>query len=369
MRLSPSFRVSLFLSLLPLVACERLDSPVGVESLPLPNQHATMPDGSPVALTGLGTAVVDGVIGAGEWDDAGMITFSANLPASEGGGTTVVQLLAMNDGVTVYLALVLPAGLHVSSAFEFDNDHDGQTDEGDDVLVANALLTSPIAQVADVYRTFLPPCPEGALCGLLDVDGGGTSDAAAAYTTGPMATILEIAHPLDTDDDAHDFSLAPGDIVGFGVFLSLIAPCGEWPDCFGDTSFPQLGLTPSQFGDLIIASPVLSVGVDVRPGESPNPINIGSRGVVPVAILGSEELEASQIDVLSVRFGPGSAAPSGAGLFEDVNGDGVVDLLLRFSAQASGFSAGDAEGCIVGETVSGEAVAGCDAVVVVPPSS
>jgi hypothetical protein len=44
------------------------------------------------------------------------------------------------------------------------------------------------------------------------------------------------------------------------------------------------------------------VPVDIKPRSCPNPVNVKSRGVLPVAILGTGDLDATQIDPASVRL-------------------------------------------------------------------
>jgi hypothetical protein len=53
-----------------------------------------------------------------------------------------------------------------------------------------------------------------------------------------------------------------------------------------------------------IQSPVPSPTVDVKPTAFPNLIRSGSNGVVPVAIVGTAELDVAQIDVATVRLSP-----------------------------------------------------------------
>ncbi len=48
-----------------------------------------------------------------------------------------------------------------------------------------------------------------------------------------------------------------------------------------------------------------SVPVDIKPGGCPNPLNIGSRGVLPVAILGTSDLDVTTIDPKTVTMGGG----------------------------------------------------------------
>lgn len=88
------------------------------------------------------------------------------------------------------------------------------------------------------------------------------------------------------------------------------------------------------------------VAVDIRPGSCPNLLNLSSRGVLPVAILGSEELDVNSIDVTSIRLE--GIAPMRSG-YEDVAApvaggeecdctvegtDGYTDLTLKFQTQA-----------------------------------
>jgi hypothetical protein len=46
----------------------------------------------------------------------------------------------------------------------------------------------------------------------------------------------------------------------------------------------------------------MPVAVDVKPGGCPNPVNLLSRGVVPVAILGTADFDVSMIDPVSIRL-------------------------------------------------------------------
>lgn len=44
----------------------------------------------------------------------------------------------------------------------------------------------------------------------------------------------------------------------------------------------------------------LKVDVDIKPGSCPNPLNLKSKGVLPVAVLGTEEFDVTTIDPLSI---------------------------------------------------------------------
>ena len=80
-----------------------------------------------------------------------------------------------------------------------------------------------------------------------------------------------------------------------------------------------------------------------------------SRGVIPVAILGSDTFDVAEVDVTTLAFGPDGATPAHrkGGHFEDVDGDGLTDLVSHYRTQESGIAFGDTEACVTGETVRG----------------
>jgi hypothetical protein len=114
--------------------------------------------------------------------------------------------------------------------------------------------------------------------------------------------------------------------------------------------------------------PALPVDLDIKPGSDPNPINPSLDGVLPVAILGSESFDVTDVHGMTLRFGPNDAplAHWRGPHFEDVNGDGVTDLLAHFRVEATGIAFGDMQACLSGETIDGTRFRGCDAVRTVP---
>jgi hypothetical protein len=110
---------------------------------------------------------------------------------------------------------------------------------------------------------------------------------------------------------------------------------------------------------------VLTVALDIKPGRAENPINPKSNGVIPVAILSTNSFDASTVDQASLRFGPGQASAQGKGHLEDVNRDGLPDLVLHFGTQASGIQCGDTSVSITGQTVNGVPIKGSDSITTV----
>lgn len=91
----------------------------------------------------------------------------------------------------------------------------------------------------------------------------------------------------------------------------------------------------------------ITVAVDIKPGSCPNPFNVKSRGVLPVAVLGSEEFDVRTIDPTTIRLtreGYGEGVKPRRWSYEDVatpfegelcdchdlDGDGWLDLTLKF---------------------------------------
>ena len=103
-------------------------------------------------------------------------------------------------------------------------------------------------------------------------------------------------------------------------------------------------------GDIIFASPTLAVPMDIKPGSCPNPLNVKSKGVLPVAVLGTADFDVTTIDVSSIllsRDGNGGGVAPIRWSYEDVatpfegelcgchelGPDGFMDLTLKFQTQ------------------------------------
>jgi len=110
--------------------------------------------------------------------------------------------------------------------------------------------------------------------------------------------------------------------------------------------------------------------IDIKPGSDPNSINPKSNGKIPVAILSSEKFYAPEmVDKDSLTFGPTGDEDSLAFCNhrgEDINGDGLEDLICHFYTEDTGFLCGDTEGVLKGITMDGTPIEGKDSVRIVP---
>jgi len=116
------------------------------------------------------------------------------------------------------------------------------------------------------------------------------------------------------------------------------------------------------------------VAIDVKPGSYPNAINLGSYGLIPVAILSSDEFDATTVDPETVELaGAGVAVRGKSNRYmahqEDVNEDGLLDLVLQVATQnLDPDTFQDGYAILTGETTDGQLIEGEDEITIVPPS-
>ena len=113
----------------------------------------------------------------------------------------------------------------------------------------------------------------------------------------------------------------------------------------------------------------IMVSVDIKPGSFPNAINIRSKGNVPVALFGGADFDVSMVDLSTVKLHPMDKPDLGAPVlkyaFEDVNGDGFMDILFHFKTQLIGLTTADTEACLHGNLLDGQHFCGHDSVKVI----
>lgn len=284
----------------------------------------------------------------------------------------------MNDGAYLYIAVVIRNEDYKPSEFGiqgdvlsvfFDNDHNGDiffpnTVQGDDLMQAQIGFAPQ-----DMFRF------GGNLSYQYDDQFGGANNVLAGIShTNPVPGAIgdytyEFRKPLNSGD-ALDFSLAPGNTVGFFVYF-VDTPLGDnggaqssWPG--PDECLVFESPTPCVGADIRIASPVLPIAIDIKPGGFPNSINPRNRGVIPVAILSSPTFDApSAVDRTSLTFGRtgdeqslGFCSPTP----QDANGDPLPDLICHFETDQTGFQPGDTKGTLKGKTVGNLPFIGIDSV-------
>ena len=111
------------------------------------------------------------------------------------------------------------------------------------------------------------------------------------------------------------------------------------------------------------------VEIDIKPGSDPNSINLGSNGVVPVAILGSVDFDAATVIPSTVTLAGAAAKLKGnsgnSGSLEDVNGDGYLDLVVQIYTIQLGLTIGNTVATLNADTHEGGHITGSDLVQIV----
>ena len=129
--------------------------------------------------------------------------------------------------------------------------------------------------------------------------------------------------------------------------------------------------------------------IDIKPWSDPNSINTKSKGVVPVAILGSDTFDVTTVNVSTLMFGPAEATPAhnltDPAVYADhlvqpwlvnpldppaewyyytANEDDYVDLVMHFRQRDTGLLPGATVACLNGTIIDGPSFTACDSVLV-----
>jgi hypothetical protein len=262
----------------------------------------------------------------------------------------------------------------------WDLDGDGNTSEpipydldgyprisGDavDMGAYEARTSPPVADAGGPYIA-LATMWDGAF---VQLDGTGSYDPKG----GPLAFSWDLDLLSDSDGDGDPTNDAD-DQTGTPLWVFLI---GQTEISLMVTD--ESGLTSEPSVTTVTIS-VIDVGVDIKPGSYPNSINMGSHGVVPVAFLTDSAFDASTIDALTVQLrgedpadglvklrGKKNVVPMAE--FEDVDGDGDLDLVVHLDAETLADALDEFDtNCELGAmTYDGYVVSGVDSIRIVPP--
>lgn len=192
------------------------------------------------------------------------------------------------------------------------------------------------------------------------------------------------------------FSYRPGECVGFGnseqgdlidveeqgvdidaydltTSFGPIFTATPWFYQFNSVRIDTVLLTFTGMWDVTFTAIVrgITVTIDVKPGSYPNSVNLGSNGVVPLAILSSPDFDATTVDESTVELAGALVAIRGKNRYlashEDVNGDGLLDLVCHVDTanlDPGTFQEGFAR--VSGQTFDGSFIEGWDEITIVP---
>lgn len=148
---------------------------------------------------------------------------------------------------------------------------------------------------------------------------GEVGDPALAYTLSDS----DFADPIGSGE------LGPGETVTYTATGTAVL--GEHENTATvDASYELITLSAEDVAYYYgIISPE-TMTIDIKPGSDPNSINLRSKGVVPVVLLSTAEFDATTILGGDVYFAGAIAIRLN---IEDVDGDGIDDVICHFRTQ------------------------------------
>jgi hypothetical protein len=313
-------------------------------------------------------------------------------PAPEGGQFTEVMAPSLNDSgrVAFFGAVSSPgrSGIFISKAAGvIPIVRVGDPAPGGGIFSSfSAPHLNAVGQVAfgssslgsdDVSGIFLFSPDEGLRSVMREGDpapGGGTFTGFSSLIT--LDNRGQVAFPNFVEDPP-----GAGAFLFDGGNLEVIArPSDPAPggESFTSASDPKL----TADGDVLFTARTSSMGtavtgvflarrpseahqvrIDIRPAGQANRINPASDRLVPVAILSDAGFDSASVVADTVRFGAtGTEAAPVSVTVRDVDGDGDLDMVLRFRIQDTGIQCGQTSALLTGQTSSGHTIAASDVV-------
>ena len=106
------------------------------------------------------------------------------------------------------------------------------------------------------------------------------------------------------------------------------------------------------------------VNIDIKPGSFSNPVNLKSKGNIPVVVLSDLTFDATAVDPKTVVFAGANALSIGQ-TPQDVNGDGLSDMVFHFRTEDLKICTSDIKTCLGGKTFDGCRFEGWDSIFVI----
>jgi len=385
----------------------------------IPPPFAPPPPGGRLILDGGGVILRDGGVTASGGGDlilrsSASIGLSAgqNVPTRVTGGGISLIGWGIGSDPDAHLYVVDPSAVGIGEPRVVVNPARTRLD---DPLTSNATATATLilaaAHVLPTLEELDIGAPDGAEIsfdddGLLTVESSGDLTLSGSFPEIPGLTTLRIvaggditvlgifevpsgvslkistAGTIVISGGVDPPILTPGVDIGIRAAGTIEIPGRIRPPILTPSCIILDGLLPirpaekTELGSFsITASAATQVEIDVRPWLEPNKLRLGTRQRIWVALLGSQDLDASDVDPSTLRLGLAEAEPltrrfgdSPLSFLLEINRDAERhrDLLTLFDVRSLGVAYGDTELCLSAQTYSGEILEGCDSIDAMP---
>jgi PKD repeat protein len=251
---------------------------------------------------------------SGSFTDPGADTWTATVDYGDGGGAGALALAGKNFNLS---HTYVDNGLNTVTVTVTDDDAGVGSDDAD-VTVNNVAPTVDAGPDATVDS------------GEIYDFSGSFSDPGIADN--PWGWVIEWGFGPNTTGSTDDQSAAI-------TASRQVCVAGDYT--------VRLTVTDKDDGsgsdELTLTVPYIGVDIDIMPGTDLNPVNLKKRGNLPVAILGSADLDVADIDASTLTLGDETDPDTPIGqknngsyeaYLEDVNEDGFMDLVTMFHVEA-----------------------------------
>lgn len=248
------------------------------------------------------------------------------------------------------------AAVGSSTDIDFSTDGNGNplTSPTNDIVISPlTILGVSFGAVRSYWNLFIYTAPNATIHTTLPPNTYAASFGLGAFYNAPGTFTVTLS--------SGESWTMPAASPSWGAFVGVVSTA---PLLWIDVKLNSTYLIMDNFSFKVLS--VLTAAIDVRPGSIANNIAPISQGMVPVAILSSGTLNASLVDVGTVRFGiTGTEASAQSTSYSDVNGDGLTDAVTNFRIPQTGIVCGTTVALLKGNLQSGQPFQGSDSVTTV----
>ena len=204
--------------------------------------------------------------------------------------------------------------------------------------------------------------------GSIEISGSFNSTVSSNFTLEFFASDLLDPSGHGEGQDFLGSLLITTDIVGDEAFTTTIPVGVDSGRFITATATDSFGNTSEFSAGVIVEQGFILVEIDIKPGSDPNCFNSNGHGVIPVAILSTEEFDATKVDPSTVSLEGLAVKAVGKGskllaAIEDVDNDGLDDLVVKIEDVDGTFTAGSGMAVLSGslyEALGGTPIHGDD---------